>query len=121
MAKRILVVDDEASMRSFVGDILQEAGYIPTFAKSGEEALVLASRKVYDAELTDKVMGGMDGVELIAKLRATEGYLGVPILMVTADGSDTGRQSGRQAGATGWITKPFTPTRLVEVLDRFLG
>ena len=71
--------------------------------------------------LTDQNMPRMDGLSLIKQLRALPQYRSVPILMLTTESSDTMKQQGRAAGATGWLVKPFDPQKLIEVVKKVIG
>jgi two-component system chemotaxis response regulator CheY len=66
-------------------------------------------------------MPRMDGLTLIKNLRALPQYKTVPILMLTTESSDTMKQQGKAAGATGWLVKPFDPQKLVEVVKKVIG
>jgi two-component system chemotaxis response regulator CheY len=66
-------------------------------------------------------MPKMDGLSLIRELRGLSGYRSVPILMLTTESSDSMKQQGRAAGATGWLVKPFDPQKLIEVVKKVIG
>jgi len=75
---------------------------------------------VPDAVITDQNMPEMDGLTLVRRLRAIDEYATTPILLLTTESSTEIKQRGREAGATGWIVKPFEPLRLVEVCRKVL-
>ena len=65
-------------------------------------------------------MPNMDGIELIREVRALDSFRFMPILMLTSESQDGKKQEGKQAGATGWIVKPFKPEQLIAVIRRVL-
>ncbi|NNE63144.1 MAG: response regulator, partial [Gammaproteobacteria bacterium] len=71
--------------------------------------------------LTDVNMPNMDGITLISELRKMPEYKGTPLLMLTTESGNDKKQSGKAAGATGWIVKPFNPEQLLAVIKRALG
>ncbi len=117
----ILAVDDSPSMRQMVSFTLKEAGYSVIEAEDGEDALAKAKQGPVQLVLTDVNMPKMDGIELIRHLRALPAYKGVPILMLTTEAGDAKKQEGRQAGATGWIVKPFDPEKLLATIAKVMG
>ena len=121
MAKRVLTVDDSQSIRQLVTFVLKSAGYAVDEASDGADGVAKANAGQYDLILTDQNMPGMDGLTLIRTLRATPKYQATPILMLTTESSDTMKAQGREAGATGWLVKPFDPGKLLEVVKRVIG
>lgn len=117
----ILAVDDSASMRQMVIFTLKGAGYDVTEAKDGQEALGLAQQKKYDLVLSDVNMPNMNGIELVKALRELADYKFVPVLMLTTESTGDMKMQGKQAGATGWIVKPFNPDQLLGTIRRVLG
>ena len=120
MAK-ILAVDDSSSMRQMVTFTLKSQNYDVVQAEDGLSALKIAQSNKVDLILTDLNMPVMDGLALIKELRALPQYKTVPIIMLTTESSDKKKQEGKQAGATGWIVKPFDPEKLLNTLKRVLG
>jgi two-component system chemotaxis response regulator CheY len=121
MANLILAVDDSPSMRQMVGQTLRAAGYDVIEASDGVEALEVAKKQVVDLVITDVNMPNMDGITLVAQLRALASYRLVPLLLLTTESSPERKQQGKQAGATGWMVKPFNPDQLLATLARVLG
>jgi two-component system chemotaxis response regulator CheY len=117
---RILTVDDSPSMRDMVRIALSGAGFEVTQATDGEEALQLAREHSFDLILSDVNMPRMNGIDLIRALRAENAYRHTPILMLTTDGSADSKREGKEAGATGWIVKPFDPAQLIATMLRVL-
>jgi two-component system chemotaxis response regulator CheY len=118
----ILAVDDSPSMRDMVRIALSSAGFQVSQAADGEEALVIARERAgsFDLVLSDVNMPRMDGISLIRALRAEAAYKHIPILMLTTESSPERKREGKEAGATGWIVKPFDPEQLVATLKRVL-
>lgn len=114
----ILAVDDSASIRAMVTMTLRGAGHEVVSAGDGLAALELAARN-WDLVLTDVNMPNMDGITLIHELRARSCFL--PILMLTTEASAEYKRAARDAGATGWIVKPFDPDQLIATVERVLG
>ncbi|WP_174875273.1 response regulator [Vogesella oryzae] len=121
MAKKILTVDDSASIRQMVTFTLKSAGYEVIEAADGNAGLAKAQTSQVDLVLTDQNMPGMDGLTLIRSLRQLPNYLSTPILMLTTESSDQMKAQGRAAGATGWLVKPFDPQKLIDVVRRLVG
>ncbi len=116
----ILAVDDSPSMRDMVRIALSAAGFQVSQAVDGEEALALARQHTFDLVLSDVNMPHMDGIDLIRALRAESAYKHTPILMLTTESSAERKREGKEAGATGWIVKPFDPASLVATMQRVL-
>lgn len=116
----ILAVDDSPSMREMVRLALTNAGFKVTPAVDGHQALELARQSTFDLVLSDVNMPHMDGIELIRELRAQPGYRHTPILMLTTEASMDRKREGKEAGATGWIVKPFEPAQLVATMQKVL-
>ena len=118
MGKTIMTVDDSASMRQMVNFTLKEAGYDVVEAVDGEDALSkLASRRV-NVLITDLNMPKLDGIQLIRKVRGMQGYKFIPIIMLTTEFQGNKKMEGKEAGATGWIIKPFQPEQLLAVVKK---
>ena len=116
----ILAVDDSASMRQMVRFTLEGAGYKVVQAADGIEALELARKSPADLVLTDVNMPRMDGLQLVRELRALDSYKFTPMLVLTTESGQETKQRGKQAGATGWIVKPFNPEQLLATIARVL-
>ena len=114
----ILAVDDSASMRQMVSFTLKSAGYNVVEAVDGQDAWEKAGSRDFDLVLTDQNMPRLDGIGLTKRLREQDRYKATPILILTTESSDQMKQAGRAAGATGWLVKPFDPTKLIEVIGK---
>jgi len=121
MAKTILAVDDSASIRQMLGFTLKGAGYDVIEAIDGQDGLDKAKARQASLVLTDHNMPRIDGITLIRSLRQIPQYAGVPILVLTTESSDEMKAKGRQAGATGWLVKPFDPKRLLDIVKKVIG
>ncbi|MEL0634111.1 response regulator [Pseudoalteromonas carrageenovora] len=118
--KRILAVDDSASMRQMVSFTLKTAGFDVTEAKDGSEALAIAKQQDFDAVISDVNMPIMDGITLIRELRTLPNYKFTPLLMLTTESGLDKKIEGKAAGATGWIVKPFNPDQLLAVIKKVI-
>jgi len=116
----ILAVDDSASMRQMVSFTLKNAGFNVVEAIDGQDAWEKANGRDFQLVLTDQNMPRMDGISLTRKLRETSRFKTTPILILTTESSDEMKQKGRAAGATGWLVKPFDPTKLIEVIGKVI-
>jgi two-component system chemotaxis response regulator CheY len=121
MSKTILAVDDSSSIRQMVSFVLTSAGYSVIEAEDGEEALSKVGASEISMVITDLHMPRLDGIGLIHKLRGIPSFKFVPIIMLTTESQETKKQQGRDAGATGWIVKPFKPEQLIAVVKKVIG
>lgn len=117
---RIMIVDDVTSIRQIVSKVFQDVGYQVTEAAAGEEALDLAKIKRVHLVITDVEMPGMNGLALIKALRELKTYRTTPILILARDASDENIKKAETLGASGFIEKPFTPERLLSVVNQVL-
>jgi len=120
MAK-ILAVDDSSSMRHMVSFTLKKDGHEVTEAEDGLVALSIARENEFDLVVTDVNMPNMDGITLIAELRKLPDFKATPLLLLTTESAEEKKQAGKQAGATGWIVKPFNPEQLLTVIKHALN
>lgn len=121
MAKRLLVVDDEAKLLRAVAVTLRAEGYEVTTARSGAEALVSINASVPDLIVSDIRMPGMDGYQLARALRASPRTSLIPIIFLTAKGERKDRLAGIRTGVDAYITKPFDPEELLAVISNILS
>ncbi len=120
MAHTLLIVDDSASMRQMVSFTLKDAGYDVIAASNGKDALTKLDGVKISMVITDLNMPEMDGIELIKQLRNRSGFKFVPIVMLTTESQDAKKMAGKQAGASGWIVKPFKPAQLIDTIRKFV-
>lgn len=121
MSKKIMTVDDSASIRQMVSFTLKGAGYDVLEAVDGQDALAKLEGSGVHMVLTDLNMPNMDGIELIRNVRANATFKFIPIIMLTTESQAEKKQEGKAAGATGWIVKPFKPEQLLAVIKKVLG
>jgi two-component system chemotaxis response regulator CheY len=108
----ILIVDDSRTMRSMVRGALEADRYRVVEATDGVNALTALETTRADVVITDVNMPEMDGLKLVRALRERQQYRFTPILVLTTEASAEMKQRGREAGATGWLVKPFNPDQL---------
>lgn len=124
-AQRILVVDDSPSQRRMIAACLRAGGYDVAEAADGDEAHAAAQAapdpQPFDMLVTDQVMPGMDGLTLIRRLRAMPRYAALPILMLTTEADSHIRAQAREAGASGFLPKPFDPDQLMQSVAALLS
>jgi two-component system chemotaxis response regulator CheY len=119
--KKILVVDDSRTMRSMVVFTLKGAKFETVEAPDGVLAFEWAKKNPkVDLVLSDVNMPNMNGIELIKNLRTLSEYRFIPILMLTTESSSEKKMEGKQAGATGWIVKPFNPETLLDTINKVI-
>jgi two-component system chemotaxis response regulator CheY len=118
MPKTVIAVDDSMSVRETVRMTLESVGYRVQTAEDGVRGLAVAQQQKADLIVTDLNMPNMDGIALIARLRALPQYRFTPILMLTTESQEDKKIAGRRAGATGWIVKPFDPARFIAVIQK---
>jgi len=119
---KILLVDDSPTMLMSLTTILDREGHTYETADSGEDALAVLDRGFApELVVTDLNMPGMNGIELVAALRARPGFAFVPILMLTTESKQEMRKQARAAGATGWLVKPVDPEALLKVLQQVVA
>jgi DNA-binding response OmpR family regulator len=118
----ILVVDDEPHIRRVLCTILTSDGFDVIEAKDGTEGMdAVQSDAEYDFILLDFMMPGATGLEILARVRADSRRAETPVIILTAKGQDTDREAAMAGGADDFLTKPFSPKKLVarirEILD----
>ncbi len=118
MSKLIMTADDSASMRQMVSMTLKQAGFEVVEAIDGQDAITKLNG--IDMLITDLNMPNMDGIELIRQVRSKPEFKFIPIIMLTTESQDTKKTEGKEAGATGWIVKPFKPEQLIGVINKVL-
>lgn len=117
----ILAVDDSPSMRQMVTFTLKSAGFDVTEAEDGAQALEKAKAGSFNLVLADVNMPNMDGISLVRELRQLPEYKFTPLLILTTESGQDKKAEGKQAGATGWLVKPFNPEQLVATVQKVLG
>lgn len=118
MTKQVLIVDDSLTMRNMVSVAMKKIGFDVILAKDGVDALKEMEGKDVDVVITDINMPNMDGIELIRMLRENPKSKFTPILVLTTEGGENVKKAGKEAGATGWIVKPFNPEILCNAVKK---
>lgn len=122
MKYNVLTIDDSRTMRDMLKMALVEAGYNVLQAVDGIDGLqVLASSEVPHVIVTDINMPKLDGFGLIEAVRKDNRYRSVPILVLTTESDSAKKLRAKQAGATGWIVKPFDPVKLISAIRKVAG
>jgi two-component system chemotaxis response regulator CheY len=115
---RILTIDDSKTMRDMLKLTLDEAGFDVIQAVDGQDGLNVLVNEQVDVIITDINMPIMDGYEVIRNLRRDPAHKSTPILVLTTESDSDKKNLAREAGATGWMVKPFDPDRLVATVRK---
>ena len=118
MSTRILTIDDSKTMRDMLMLTLAEAGFDVLQAVDGQDGLDVLVNERVDVVITDINMPRMDGYEVIRQLRRKPEHKSTPILVLTTESETEKKNLARDAGATGWLVKPFDPDRLVATVRK---
>lgn len=121
MAKKILIVDDEANLRLLVSATLEDERYQLLEAPDGAAGLEIARRERPDLVLLDVQMPGLDGLAVCREIRQDPGLAETAVVMLTARAQELDRQRGLEAGADTYLTKPFSPLELLTLVEQTLG
>lgn len=121
MSKKILVVDDSATIRRKVTALLESSGFTVVQARDGQDGLEKVTREQMDMLIVDVNMPVMNGFQLIDAVRSLRDYGDTPIFMLTNESTRAVMVRGREAGATAWIIKPFDGAKLLAGISRVLG
>ncbi|HSB67718.1 MAG TPA: response regulator [Candidatus Methylomirabilis sp.] len=116
----VLVVDDSPTMRGLLRTALSAGGYDTIEAADGYEGLARLQAQPVRAILTDVNMPRMDGLSFLRQVRQEPRFARTPILVLTTEAAPEVKAAGKEAGATGWIVKPFRPEQLCQILDQVI-
>ena len=119
--KRVLVCDDDALLVDLLEYRLSTRGFEVVIARDGSEALDELSRAIPDLIVLDAMMPVMDGHEVLRRIRETEAYSSIPVVMLTARKQERDIVGALELGASDYIVKPFIPEELVARISRLLG
>jgi len=117
----VLAVDDSRTIRDMMKLTLEQSDIEIHLAEDGLEGLEVLKNISPDAIITDINMPNLDGFGFIESIRKNEEYKSIPILVLTTESSADLKTRARQAGATGWIVKPFDPEKLIRALKTVAG
>ncbi len=120
MAKKILLVDDSASIRQVAGIALRRAGYETVEAANGKEALGLLDGNKLNLIISDVNMPVMNGIEFLKAVKQHPTSKFTPVVMLTTEAGDDLKAQGKAAGAKAWIVKPFQPQMLLDAVSKLI-
>lgn len=118
--KKILLVEDNESNIYLISYMLKTKGYLVTKARTGEKGVELAMKEKPALILMDIQLPGIDGLETVQRIRATEGNDKVPIIAITSYAMTGDKQKALQAGCTGYIEKPINPETFMDEIEKYL-
>ncbi len=117
----VLIADDEHNIRHILDFSLNAEGFDVLSAHTGEEALEQAREQAPDLIILDVMMPGKGGIETCRALKQDPQTAGIPVILLTARSGPADRQAGEEAGADDYITKPFSPQKLIEAVQGLLA
>ncbi len=121
MARKILVADDEPHIVRLVKDALTRSGYEVVTAARGDEAVETARTELPELIFLDVMMPGMSGFEACEIIKHDDQLKAIPVFILTARGQERDVEMGEKVGADRYITKPFSPRQLANLVDETLG
>lgn len=120
MPKKVLIVDDEPNIVISLEFLLEQAGYAVQVARTGLEALHLTGSFGPDLILLDVMLPGLNGYEVLQKLRENPYHQHIKIIMLTAKGREVEMTKGLELGANAYVTKPFSTRELLQKVQQYL-
>jgi len=120
VAKKILIVDDSASVRQVAGIALRGAGYEVVEGVNGQDALAKLDGSKIHLIISDVNMPVMDGISFLKAVKANPAYKFTPVIMLTTESGEDKKAQGRAAGARAWIVKPFIPQTMLEAVSKLV-
>jgi DNA-binding response OmpR family regulator len=118
---RILVADDEHNIRHILDFSLNAEGFDVVSAPNGDEALAMALEDAPDLIILDVMMPGLGGIETCRRLKEDSRTKHIPVIMLSARASREDREAGEAVGAVQYITKPFSPQKVIDTVQSVLG
>jgi two-component system phosphate regulon response regulator PhoB len=118
---KVVVVDDEPFILMMIEDKLRKAKIDVVALRESRNALEVITRERPDLIILDWMMPELSGIELCKMIKADPSVQGIPIFMLTAKGQDSDEQQGIQCGVQRYITKPFSPKSLLELVQQTIG
>jgi two-component system, chemotaxis family, chemotaxis protein CheY len=120
MRKKILVVDDSASLRQLISIVLTTAGYDVIEAENGRQAVEKLDGSKIHLAICDVNMPVMDGIEFVKNVKSMPDYRFLPIIMLTTESGENRKQEGRSAGVKAWVVKPFRPDQILNAVSKLI-
>lgn len=120
MRKKILIVDDSASLRQVVSIALENAGYETIEAGDGQQALDLLDGTKIHLVICDVNMPVMDGITFVKNVKQMPNYRFLPIIMLTTESGESRKLEGQAAGAKAWVVKPFKPEQMLAAVSKLI-
>ena len=118
---KVLIADDEHNIRNILDFSLHAEGFLVVSALNGEEAFKLALETTPDLIILDVMMPGQGGVETCRALKEDKRTSKTPVILLTALAGKKDRSAGLEAGADAYITKPFSPQKVIDAVLELLG
>lgn len=118
---RILLIDDHQTVFRLLEAIVRIKGYTLLYAESGQQGIVMARQELPDLILLDVMMPDIDGFKVCQYLKENEETKEIPVMFLTARGSDGDLELGRKAGADGFMTKPFQTIEVLKQIELLLA
>ena len=120
MTKKILVIDDSASLRQVVSIALKGAGYEVIEAEDGQQALKRLDNNRVHLAICDVNMPVMDGITFVKEVKKRSDHRFLPIIMLTTESRESRKQEGQMAGAKAWVVKPFRPEQILNAVSKLI-
>jgi two-component system, chemotaxis family, chemotaxis protein CheY len=120
MSKKILIVDDSASVRQVVGIALKGAGYEVIEGVDGADALSKLDGQKIHLIISDVNMPRMDGITFVKEAKKLPAYKFTPIIMLTTESEEKKKLEGQAAGAKAWVVKPFQPAQMLAAVSKLI-
>ena len=121
LTKTVLTIDDSRTMRDMLNMALSGAGFTVVQAVDGQDGLTRLAQQPVDVIITDINMPKLDGYGVIRAVRSDPAYNNTPILVLSTEAEQESKDIAKDAGATGWIVKPFDPDGLVNIVNSVCG
>jgi two-component system chemotaxis response regulator CheY len=120
MTKTVMIVDDSISLRKVVSMALRNAGYEVLEASDGQDCLAKLEGQRIHLIISDVNMPGMDGLTMARHIKSMPAYKFIPIIMLTTEGSEQLKNTGREIGVKAWILKPFQPYQMLDAVTKLI-
>ncbi len=118
MSKKIMIIDDSRAIRQSLVYTLESHGYDVIEAANGLDALELMKTNTIGLFISDVNMPGMDGIELLKKIKQDKAHMYAPVIMLTTESGRDMIEAGKVAGAKAWMIKPFHPDEIVSAVKK---